>query len=54
VRRLVGLIVVVLALFACGAPSGGGASGGGTTAPKTSAAPSAMPSGNPNVDNYGY
>jgi hypothetical protein len=57
VRRLFALLFAAAMLAACAAAGGGGASGGGakaTDAPKASAAPSTMPSGNPDVDNYGY
>ena len=54
-RRIFLALLLALAVTACGTTNGGSSPAGGAGAPKASdASKTPAPSGNPDVDNYGY
>jgi hypothetical protein len=54
-RKVLVALLIAAALTACGSYNGGSGGGAPTAAPQGSgAAQTPMPSGNPDVDNYGY
>lgn len=54
-QRILAALLVTVALAACGSYDGGSGGGARTAAPQASGAVrTPTPSGNPDVDNYGY
>ena len=54
-RKVLAALLIAVAFSACGSYNGGSGGGAPTTAPQASgAAQTPMPSGDPDVDNYGY
>ena len=54
-RNILTALLIAVALAACGSYNGGSGGSAPTAAPQaTGAAQTPMPSGNPDVDNYGY
>jgi len=54
-RKILTALLITVALSACGSYNGGSGGGAPTPAPQaTGAAHTPTPSGNPDVDNYGY
>jgi hypothetical protein len=54
-RRILAALLITLAASACGSYGGDSSPAGATAAPRASdAGKTPLPTGNPNVDNYGY